>query len=106
MNAGRLRHRVTIQQLVQGVEDGIGGTIDVWQDIGTVWAKVTPLNSREALIAQQLKHDATHQVDLRFRNDIDATMRLVYRGRILNNISIRNRDELNKQIRLLCREVK
>jgi SPP1 family predicted phage head-tail adaptor len=106
MKSGRLRHRVTIQQFVQGSDDIIGGTIDTWEDITTIWAKVTPLSSKDVLISQQLKNDATHQVEIRYRSDINAKMRLIYRGRILDNISIRDIDELRKEIRLLCCEVR
>jgi SPP1 family predicted phage head-tail adaptor len=102
----KLRHRVTIQQFVQGSDDGIGGTVDTWQDVDTIWARIEPLNSRDTLISQQLQLDATHQVEIRYRGNINSKMRLIHRGRILDNISIKDNDELNKVIHLLCREVR
>jgi SPP1 family predicted phage head-tail adaptor len=106
MKSGRIRHRVTIQRFVQSEDDGIGGTVGNWKDIATIWAKVTPLSSKDVLISQQLKNNATHEVEIRYRIDINAKMRLLYRGRVLDNISIRDIDELRKEIRLLCREVR
>lgn len=105
MRAGRLRHRVTIQEFVKLSEDGIGGSINEWINVATVWARVIPLNGRELVIAQQIMPETTHRVEMRYKGGLNSKMRLLHRGRVLDNISIKNIDELNKEIHLLCREV-
>lgn len=53
MNAGQLRHRVTIQQLTK-VEDEGGGYAEVWTDVATVWAAIKPMRGNERYEAQQV----------------------------------------------------
>ena len=48
MEAGQLRHRVTIQQATE-TTDGFGGVTQAWATFATVWAAVEPLTGREYL---------------------------------------------------------
>ncbi|SDY23100.1 phage head closure protein [Thermoactinomyces sp. DSM 45892] len=105
MKSGRLRHRVTIQRLIQGQEDGLGGTTQRWEGITSVWARVTPLNGNEMAIAQQIQPSTTHRVEMRYRKGVTSHMRLLFQGRRLEILSVQNIEELQKEIHLLCKEV-
>lgn len=52
MQAGKLRHRVTIQEPVMVQNPETGAVNKTWQDIATVWAEVSPLSAREFIAAQ------------------------------------------------------
>ncbi|MDQ0417920.1 SPP1 family predicted phage head-tail adaptor [Croceifilum oryzae] len=94
-----------IQRLVLGEDDGIGGTIRSWEDVGTVWARVTPLSGSEMATAQQIQPSTTHRVEMRYRNNIHSSMRLLFQGRKLEILSVQNIEECKKELHLLCKEV-
>ena len=69
MRAGDLNQRVTIKR--QTTErDELGEVINVWTDLGTVWAAVEPLNGRELIAAQAAVSEVTVRVRMRYRADV------------------------------------
>lgn len=84
LDAGKLRHKITIQQL-QDVEDSAGSVQDSngdpvqeWVDVATVWAAIEPVSGREFIAAQAEQSKVVARVVIRYRNDIDAAMRLFH----------------------------
>ncbi|WP_434642754.1 phage head closure protein [Thermoanaerobacterium thermosaccharolyticum] len=104
MNAGKLRHRATIQQLVS-TDDGAGGSIETWQDIVTVWAAIEPLRGNERYTAQQVQSTLSHKVTIRYREGIKPQMRLTYKGRVFEVESVIDVEERHQWLELLCSEV-
>lgn len=104
MNAGKLRHRVTIQQLVK-TDDGYGGIVEAWQDVATVWAAVEPLRGSERYRAQQVQAELGHKVTMRYRAGIKPQMRLLYNGRVLEVEAVIDVEEHHRWLELLCSEV-
>jgi len=104
MNAGKLRHRVTIQQLV-ATDDGYGGITETWQDVATVWAAVEPLRGTERYRAQQVQAELSHKVTIRYRPGIKPDMRLKYGDRILEIEAVIDVEERHRWLELLCSEV-
>ena len=82
MNTGKLRQRVTIQELVR-TDDGYGGITETWQDVATVWAAVEPLRGNERYRAQQVQSELSHKVTMRYRAEIKPQTRLLYGVRVL-----------------------
>lgn len=80
---GRLRQRLTLQR-ESGTPDAGGGYALGWVDLATVWGAVEALTGRERLQAAALESTVTHRMLLRARTDIDAAMRVVWRGRAFN----------------------
>lgn len=104
MNTGKLRHRATIQQLVN-IDDGAGGSIETWQDIATVWAAIEPLRGNERYTAQQVQSTLSHKVTIRYREGIKPQMRLTYKGRVFEVESVIDVEERHQWLELLCSEV-
>lgn len=105
--ASRLRHRITLQRAE--LTPGDGGQFQTeWQDVATVWAEVTPLDNRvwtaETLQDGQLAARVTHAVLLRYRDGVTADMRVSFRGRHFNILSVVNIGERNRVLRLLAEE--
>lgn len=48
MNAGNLNQPITIQRMTQ-TPDMMGGFTEVWADLQSAWAMVTPKSGREAM---------------------------------------------------------
>lgn len=103
MNAGSLRHRVTIQQRA-ATQDGFGEPSDTWTDIATVWANVQPLRGEERFTAQQMQAAIDHKVTMRYRAPLSAQNRLMFGARILDIESVVNIDERNRTLEVFCKE--
>lgn len=80
--ASELRHRVMIQK--KGSErDPDGYPIPVgWDDYKGLWAKVTHLSGKDLIAAQANQSKVVARLKLRYREDIDTTMRVVYKDKI------------------------
>lgn len=84
MRAGKLRHRITIQKPGRARDPVTGGWIDGWTEVARPWASIEPLSAREFIAAQASQSAVTARIVIRYRPDIDATMRILYRGRVYN----------------------
>lgn len=99
MNPGELKKRFTIQKKTY-VEQPNGSNQETWQDYVTVWSSIKPLRTRNLLLAQQVGSSITEEVKIRYRTDINSTMRGIYQGKIYNfigdpiNVEGRNRELL------------
>ena len=104
MRAGKLRHRVTIQQTTETRESTMGGVIDTWGTFATRYASVSPLTGREYFTAQQHASEVTHEVRLRYLSGVTTKMRVLHDGRTFDIESIANTDERDRETVLLCKE--
>lgn len=78
MQAGRLRHRIKIQEPIESQND-IGETITTWQDFAeNVPAAVEPLTGREYYAAQQEQSDVSTRIRIRWRKGVSELMRVVH----------------------------
>lgn len=83
MRAGRLRHRVTIQQVTR-TRDGFGQPVESWSAFATVWAAVEPL---------------------RYLASVLPSMRVLFGSRVFRIEAIKDSAERNVQMELMCVEV-
>ncbi|WP_341706528.1 phage head closure protein [Halopseudomonas sp.] len=85
IKAGRLRHRVDIQQRGQLQDPDSGAMVDGWV---TVWSKVPaavdPLSVRDFIAASAHQSEIVARITLRHRAGLVATMRIVHNGQIYN----------------------
>ncbi len=103
MRAGRLRHRVTIQEPTEGSADSYGETEASWADVATVPAEVQTLSGREAYQANQVHPEATVQVTMRYRSDVLTLWRLSHDSRTLSIDSLLP-DVRKRELVCLCHE--
>jgi SPP1 family predicted phage head-tail adaptor len=97
MRAGELRCYVEVQRPV-AVAGATGDAVALdWQHVTYAWAKFEQKSNLEIAQAEQMESRVWWQIRLRHRTDLDATMRLLYRGRILNITALYNRDERNRE---------
>lgn len=92
IKAGALRHRIRIEAL-QDLRDSTGEVIQdpqsgevmrAWVLVREVWAAIEPLSVREFVASNALQSAVTARITIRYREDLDASMRLVHNGRIYN----------------------
>lgn len=84
MDAGKLRHRITIQRPARSQNPETGAITQTWEDVAPVWASVEPLSAREFIAAQSTQSRVTARIVIRYRDDIDASMRILHKGKIYN----------------------
>lgn len=85
MRAGRLRHRILIQEPVQIQDPESGEMINGWRDRwDRVPAEFEFVNSRELLAAQAVQSEVTAKITIRYRDGVTASMRGIHRGRVWN----------------------
>jgi SPP1 family predicted phage head-tail adaptor len=107
VNAGKLRHRVSIQAPVRTPGDGQGGYAPSWATIigGDVWAEVVPLSGSEAFEAGAIFGHTTHRVTIRHKTGISGRHSILMGSRRLYVRSVVNRDERDRTIDLICEEI-
>lgn len=83
IDAGRLRHRVSIERLVVTL-DSDGQRVESWDDaFGRLLpAEITPLSGRELVAAAAVQSRVSTRIRIRHRPGITASMRVLHRGRI------------------------
>ena len=84
MRAGKLRHRIDIQELVPvrdpvTLEFGEPEWVPRWEKCP---ARVEPLSARDIVAAQAAQSEATARMVIRYRPGVLPTMRIVYRGEV------------------------
>lgn len=105
MKAGKLRHLVTIERPVK-VRAASGDFITTWDTfLEDVYASIEPLKGKELFHAQTVNADATHTVQIRFADGVNADMRVVYKGRYLQIADVPINDcECDEMLTFLCIE--
>ena len=106
MQIGLINRRVILQS-PGGTRDAVGERVTTWTDVATVWARIDPIGGREQFLAAQLRTSTTHKVTVRHSSvtaTITAAWRINYGGRIFAIDSIRNVEESQVMIELLCTE--
>lgn len=81
MRIGKLDRRVLIERPVE-TQNEFGEPVKTWVTVATVWAEVTPLSGRELFAAQQIVPEASLRIRIRYRSDIDETMRITHDGKV------------------------
>lgn len=104
MEAGQLRHRVTIQTATE-TANGFGELVRSWATYATVWAAVEPLSGREYLQGRQVQGSVTTKIRIRERSGVTERMRVSW-GSHTYDIEAVLRDPTNaREIVLMCSEV-
>ena len=82
IEAGKLRHRITIQAKGMTQDPVTGEMTQGWSDLVSVWASVGPLSTREFIAASAGQSEITARIVIRYRDGLDSTMRAIHRGKI------------------------
>jgi len=83
-NAGRLRHRITLERLEHTVDPDTGARSKDWVEVAKVWAEISPLSARDFVQANALQSKVTARITIRYRPDITADMRILHGDKIYN----------------------
>lgn len=104
MGAGKLRHRVELQQQ-STAKDDFGQVIPgAWTTAATVWAHVVHLSGIESIKSGADTSTTRASVRIRHRSGVNAGMRLVHDGRVYDIEGV-NPDDHKAFIDLVCEAV-
>lgn len=83
--AYRLRHRIRIERPGYTQDPVTGEMTQGWELVADkVPAAIEPLSAREFIAAQAVQSAVTARIVIRRRDGVDATMRIIHRGKIYN----------------------
>lgn len=104
MQAGRLRHKITIQSK-SVTPNAYGEEVITWGTFVECWAEISPLLGREYLAAAQVQAEITHRVRIRHRDGVYPTMRVLFGSRAFDILSVQQVEERQREIVLMAREL-
>ena len=96
--------RVKLQRAVR-TSDGQGGWSETWEDLTAVWAGISPATGYERFQTMQNATPITHNIMIRYYNDLTAADRILYGTRILHIKEIINLEEANVFLKIKAIEV-
>lgn len=99
---GTMWTRITIEQATSS-KNAVGEAVLSWSTFATVWASVDSLSARETERFAETVGFMTHRVRIRYLNGLTSSMRIQYRGRVLEIGQILERDRLWHQ-EIICTE--
>jgi SPP1 family predicted phage head-tail adaptor len=82
VEAGKLRHRVSIQDQTWTL-DSNGARVIAWVPVADVWAAVEPLSAREFIQSAATQSRVVARITIRAR-ELRPTMRIIHRGQAYN----------------------
>jgi SPP1 family predicted phage head-tail adaptor len=85
--ASELRERVTFQRELL-VSDNIGGGVRAYEDVVSVWAQVMATSAGDNASDVGIEVITHFKLRMRYRDDITASMRVLWDGKILTIASV------------------
>jgi SPP1 family predicted phage head-tail adaptor len=101
MRIGKLNRRVSIQACT-AVQDDAGQEVATWTEVAKPWANVRFLNGKEYSTSGTMVSGATVSIQIRYRTDLDATMRVVQGSTIYNVLAVLPDEEDRDYLYLAC----
>ena len=103
MQAGKLRHRITLQKEVKSKND-FNEWVTTYTDWWTGWAEVLPSVGNAYFASKQLDAKVDGVVKMRYRTSVKPTMRIKYGNRYLSIVSIIQPQERKRELHLMYSE--
>jgi len=104
MGIGSMRHRIAIEKKVPGVTEN-GFSEDTYESVGTVWAEVKPVQSREYEKADTTQNEVRVRFRIRYLAGLNSSMEIIFADERYEIISIENQDFKNRYLNILGRKV-
>ena len=84
IDAGKLRHRVSLQEQQTARNPETGDVIKQWVELGKLWASIEPLSAREFISAAAEQSKIVARIVTRHNPLVTSRMRFVHRGKAYN----------------------
>ncbi len=105
MRAGELDKKVTIQYPTKS-KNSFGEDIETWTDFTVnIWCSIEPVSGSERWLQQERISEATFKIKMRYRANLNSTMRAKYKNRYFQFLAVLNLNEDNKELMIPAKEV-
>lgn len=104
VEAGKLRHRITINQPSLGTATAYGNAPVAWALVGKFWASIEPIGGREFEVAKSYAATVSHKISMRYAPGILPTCQIVFGTRTFNINGIMNAEGRNRMLVMFCTE--
>ena len=103
MEAGKLRHRLVIEQRVAASPQrtATGARDYAWTTLATVWGSLEPLLGRRTGAVQATAYKSTLEARIRYRSGVTAGMRVSFGGVYYLINEVKNPEHRNVELRLM-----
>lgn len=81
-NPGELSHLVELQRCERS-SDALGGQLETWVKVSSLWARVSVQSQREETQGDHLEGRLNMEVIMRYRDDVEVGMRLLFKNQTL-----------------------
>ena len=95
--AGKLRHKVELQEKSIAQDPVTGEMQTTWVTVAETWAEIVPVSGREFLAASAEQSEVRGRITIRYRDGVDASMRVVHRGMYYNILAVMRDAESGKE---------
>ncbi len=105
---GALRQIVTLRNPAAETYDSFGQPIPSWTTVGIFSAQIRPLAGREAIVAKQVKAEATHGITMRYLGPsvvLNPLSQLLYGSRIFGVVQVINVEERDRWYEIIAQEI-
>jgi len=100
---GDLRHCIQVEKPVL-TQNEIGGQEESWEEVFKGRAFVRPLSANQRLYANQLNHEISHKVIMRYCRGLKPEMRILFDERVLFIHGIIDVDSAGRFLEITCKE--
>lgn len=100
---GALSRLLALEAPNRSAQSG-GGAIITWSVVSNVWARITPTSGGEKVVGDGVRERITHEIVIRYRPGVNATMRLTGDGRVFEIKAAFDVGETKRWLRCLCEE--
>jgi SPP1 family predicted phage head-tail adaptor len=104
MQAGRLRHRVSVQEYVTTQDSETGSVSEAWATMAEMWAEVKALSGREFVAAQTPTPGVTTRITIRHLDNVDASKRIQHGDTIYNIKAVLPDPTFKRHLTLMCEQ--
>ncbi len=104
INAGQLRHPITIEQMASEPRDAVGGITPTWSTFASPWAALKSGSAREFVAAQARHGEVTHLFIIRHIDGITPKMRINFDGRLFDIQGAINVNQLDRATHISAKE--
>lgn len=104
MNPGRLNKRITIERLTRKKHEN-GEIIEDYEVFKTIWAEIKPVSGNQFFVAKQINSEISHNVYIRYRSDLNPSMRIKFKDRAFEILYLMNVNEGNQLMQIYCKEL-
>lgn len=101
VRAGARDQLVSLQR-IERAPDGGGGWTEEWVELGKAWASIRPLTGRERVSGEQQEMHIGYEISVPYREDLDAGMAVLWKGRRLGVVWIADAGARAGTITLTC----